>query len=343
MKRMMSPLAAIVLSTLVGKVAHCAVISDFEPPMFTADTDIAGVDGWIAFDSAEGKVMPSASTGYIPPTYPILSGSQSFAHYREDFYGRAWGLAASEVTNRSTFSWLMRTEFNAASGYNAVYFSHNVGIGGGSTPGGVELNEATNTFHLFGDSGSTNTAVSYTPATTYLLEMELNFTSDQFETFVTDVTNNSARASLGIKAFVVPLDAATVASNGGIFFGRLGGTAAMYDDFSITAIPDPPVVPGDFDSDGDVDEADFVAWQNHFPTAIGATLVDGDADGDGDVDGADFVVWQTNFPFTPSSDTSPVPEPASIGLIVIGSLTCLLARYSRRGRLAKSIVSLKLC
>jgi hypothetical protein len=68
--------------------------------------------------------------------------------------------------------------------------------------------------------------------------------------------------------------------------------------------------PGDFDSDGDVDGADFVAWQTNFPTPTGATLAQGDADGDGDVDGADFVVWQTNFPFTPSPGSA-VPEPAA--------------------------------
>jgi hypothetical protein len=82
-----------------------------------------------------------------------------------------------------------------------------------------------------------------------------------------------------------------------------------------------PVTPphaGDFDGDGDVDGADFVAWQTNFPTATGATLAQGDADGDGDVDGADFVVWQTNFPFTPSPGTSPVPEPHAIGLLVAG-------------------------
>jgi hypothetical protein len=77
-------------------------------------------------------------------------------------------------------------------------------------------------------------------------------------------------------------------------------------------------VPGDFDSDGDVDGADFVAWQTNFPTATGATRAQGDADGDGDVDGADFVVWQTNFPFTPSPAASPIPEPMSLCLNVIG-------------------------
>jgi hypothetical protein len=74
-------------------------------------------------------------------------------------------------------------------------------------------------------------------------------------------------------------------------------------------------VAGDFDSDGDVDGADFVAWQTNFPKASGAIRAEGDADNDGDVDGADFVVWQTNFPFAPSPGSSPVPEPSAGGLI----------------------------
>jgi hypothetical protein len=80
--------------------------------------------------------------------------------------------------------------------------------------------------------------------------------------------------------------------------------------------------PGDFDGDGDVDGADFVAWQTNFPKATGATLAEGDADGDGDVDGADFVVWQTNFPFSPAPGATPVPEPAAwlLGLIAIPAL-----------------------
>jgi hypothetical protein len=82
---------------------------------------------------------------------------------------------------------------------------------------------------------------------------------------------------------------------------------------SVTTAP-----PGDFDSDGDVDGADFVAWQTNFPKETGATLAQGDADGDGDVDGADFVVWQTNFPFTPTPGTAPVPEPAGVFLALVG-------------------------
>jgi hypothetical protein len=70
-------------------------------------------------------------------------------------------------------------------------------------------------------------------------------------------------------------------------------------------------IPGDFDGDNDVDGADFVAWQTHFPKSTGATPPEGDADFDGDVDGADFVVWQTNFPYSPGPAAAPVPEPGA--------------------------------
>jgi hypothetical protein len=84
-------------------------------------------------------------------------------------------------------------------------------------------------------------------------------------------------------------------------------------------------VPGDFDSDGDVDGADFVAWQTNFPKPDGADLSMGDADGDFDVDGADFVVWQTHFPTSPLPGSSPVPEPSSFAIL----LSAFLVYYSR--------------
>lgn len=77
---------------------------------------------------------------------------------------------------------------------------------------------------------------------------------------------------------------------------------------------------GDLDGDQDVDGADFVIWQTHYPTASGASVSTGDADGDGDVDGADFVIWQVNFPtVAPASGTAqqfiapPPPNPLLSG------------------------------
>ncbi|MCC7084017.1 MAG: hypothetical protein IT427_03295 [Pirellulales bacterium] len=88
-------------------------------------------------------------------------------------------------------------------------------------------------------------------------------------------------------------------------------------------------VPGDFNGDGNVDGADFVAWQTHFPTASGASLADGDANGDEAVDGADFVIWQTNFPFPLAPGVSPVPEPPAILLATVMWLIAAIARYRR--------------
>jgi hypothetical protein len=97
-------------------------------------------------------------------------------------------------------------------------------------------------------------------------------------------------------------------------------------------------VQGDFDNDGDVDGADFVAWQTNFPTALGATRAMGDADNDGDVDGADFVVWQTNFPFTPGGAVAPLPEPAAMMLILLGTATLGLHWMVRRSRSKPALV-----
>jgi hypothetical protein len=98
-------------------------------------------------------------------------------------------------------------------------------------------------------------------------------------------------------------------------------TAGIFNTSTLTM----GVVPnnGDFDLDGDIDGADFVAWQVNYPTTSGATRADGDADFDGDVDGNDFAIWQTNFGTSSSlSSAAAVPEPAAWMLLAIGSLIC---------------------
>ncbi|MCC7084042.1 MAG: hypothetical protein IT427_03435 [Pirellulales bacterium] len=112
----------------------------------------------------------------------------------------------------------------------------------------------------------------------------------------------------------------------------LSNFSLIFEDATITLLLVQIRKPGDFDSDGDVDGADFVAWQTNFPKASGATLTQGDADGDGDVDGADFVVWQTNFPLTLGLGAAAVPEPMGlVGLVsmVAPALMLVLVRRLR--------------
>jgi hypothetical protein len=53
-----------------------------------------------------------------------------------------------------------------------------------------------------------------------------------------------------------------------------------------------PAEPADFNSDGRVNDADLGLWKTGFGTPTGAQSSHGDADLDGDVDGADFLAWQ---------------------------------------------------
>ncbi len=98
-----------------------------------------------------------------------------------------------------------------------------------------------------------------------------------------------------------------------------------------------PVVPNpaDFDNDGAVDGADFLAWQRHVGLTSGATRAQGDANADGRVDAADLALWKSNFGPGGSSSaaaliTPPAPVPEPSGAILLGpALALLLAARNR--------------
>jgi hypothetical protein len=103
---------------------------------------------------------------------------------------------------------------------------------------------------------------------------------------------------------------------------RIGQTWA---DVAAIVSPQPS---GDFDGDGDVDGADFIIWQTNHPAEDGHSLATGDADGDTDVDGADFVAWQDGFPSGSGPGATPIPEPGSLFLAIVGFL--VLVECQRR-------------
>jgi hypothetical protein len=115
--------------------------------------------------------------------------------------------------------------------------------------------------------------------------------------------------------------------------GWIGGIddVRIYDQTltaaEVQALMAPPTqaVTGDFDGDGDVDGADFIVWQTHYPSGSGGTTATGDANGDGAIDGADFALWQNAFPTSPGS-VAAVPEPSTLVGIAIGGLLALAGR-----------------
>ncbi len=90
-----------------------------------------------------------------------------------------------------------------------------------------------------------------------------------------------------------------------------------------------PSVPGDFNGDGQVDNADLLDWQTGYGISSSAAVSDGDADEDGDVDGDDFLIWQRSLTAPALSDLESVPEPSSLALVLAGFT--VLAVWRRSG------------
>jgi regulation of enolase protein 1 (concanavalin A-like superfamily) len=66
--------------------------------------------------------------------------------------------------------------------------------------------------------------------------------------------------------------------------------------FSNVSVTSPSLPSADFDSDGDIDGRDFLAWQRGYGIqAPNATKANGDADNDLEVGGDDLVIWQGQY------------------------------------------------
>ena len=82
----------------------------------------------------------------------------------------------------------------------------------------------------------------------------------------------------------------------------------------------------DFDSDGDVDGADFLTWQRGLGLTGQTNNVNGDADGNGAVNGADLNVWRSNFGPAAAPVAAAVPEPQGMYLLLAAAVSLLTMR-----------------
>jgi hypothetical protein len=155
-----------------------------------------------------------------------------------------------------------------------------------------------------------------------------DFVSEQFWTF--DPANPYATVDNITDVLKVPGGLQTSFAedaNGNLYVTNLLG--------QIYRILTDAVTPGDFDANAKVDIVDYASWSAGLGTISGALLADGDTDNDGDVDGADFLAFQRNFGYDALLVTSPaitavvpdpaitavVPEPTSFSIATIGLLT----------------------
>jgi hypothetical protein len=122
---------------------------------------------------------------------------------------------------------------------------------------------------------------------------------------------------------------------------RVDFTGAAGDYVRVVTAADVPLHPGDFDHDYDVDQDDRLIWTATFNST---TDFRADANGDSNVDAADYIVWRQNngysYTWPPpgggagldSPNESPVPEPSSILLLLVGCFGGSLLGRSRRSR-----------
>jgi hypothetical protein len=136
-----------------------------------------------------------------------------------------------------------------------------------------------------------------------------------------EVRNNTT----GLPPHLVTIDATTGAVT------DLGTTTADFLDGIAFKPSAAGGVPGDYNSNGVVDAADYVVWRSN----VGQPSIPNRGTGiTGNVGTADYNFWRAHFANTSGSgagglSTSPVPEPSSVLLIVVGLLGVLKSRRSK--------------
>ena len=131
-------------------------------------------------------------------------------------------------------------------------------------------------------------------------------------------------------------------ANSGVVAGNIEASAQLVQVFSpggntkattsstgtFAVVPLVVANTADFDSDGDIDGADFLTWQRGFGAA--GDRADGDADGDLFVDADDLAIWRTQFSGKPATAAAAaVPEPTGLIAVLLAALAPLTARRSR--------------
>jgi hypothetical protein len=187
-----------------------------------------------------------------------------------------------------------------------------------------------------------STTASALNSGTYTDVNELDFSSPNNASAAGALNGNSAGNRTVFDPFAVTPTTA-IAANATFFIRWLPSNIAgnndglAIDDFLLGYFA-PPGLSGDFNSNSEVDAADYVIWRKLFNTA--GPLPNDAGISPGIVNAADYTHWRKRFgistiPFAGSGsgsgvDSTNVPEPASWFFLMAGG--CVVAFIVRRGR-----------
>ena len=144
--------------------------------------------------------------------------------------------------------------------------------------------------------------------------------------------NNSAESAVDLHSSLANLGAFVASSAKSISDnGMIVGTATD-DNFITYAVLWVPTsnsgLLGDYDNSGVVDAADYVLWRKHNNTMV--TLPNDSTPG---TDADDYLVWRSNYGESTGQgldgSSSPVPEPATAALYILGALAICAHRCHR--------------
>jgi len=130
----------------------------------------------------------------------------------------------------------------------------------------------------------------------------------------------------------VPIGQAFVPSSGTEGFALTIGLANGASLSGPAEFVSSPGLAGDYNNDGAVNAADYTVWRNHLGQTFDLLNEDPNDANPGVVDQDDYTFWKSRFGMTLGSGSlsnAAVPEPASLLMMLVGTVAVLL---NRRGR-----------
>lgn len=118
-------------------------------------------------------------------------------------------------------------------------------------------------------------------------------------------------------------------------FTTWGGSGGNFSYERAVAVP-PPTTTGDYNFDGIVDAADYVAWRDSVGQMVTPAGSGADGDMSGTVDGPDYEFWRAHYgelvgvPIGQAASAAAVPEPGSAITLCAGFCYVLLLFKNRR-------------
>lgn len=178
----------------------------------------------------------------------------------------------------------------------------------------------------------TGTVVSFNQWNHFRIVLDFGGTGTTPDTYRGYVNGNLVASSgfvdssFGLNDFT-DADIATFALGSSAEYKALGGTA-YFDNFVVR-----DGLSGDYDIDGDVDNADYTRWRNTFGSGVSPAGNLADGNSNAVVDAGDYVIWRRSLGGNVASASglsgAVVPEPQT-WLMVLGFMSALPSAIRRR-------------